>query len=228
MDENQEQFISWIAAKLDAADENDLQSKLQELGDEGIKQAYDQFLQESSVATRKDGGKLEYIKCLQEFKKGGKMCGCGGTLNLAKKDKGGKLSRSYQGKAVTGSTPKKVKMGQGADLVLGGQPTLKRQEGGALPNAKPTQSPSKQASQKGGNTNQQNGMQQGPTPEQIQEQKVDEKASQLLNKKLGQGDPTTSPMDQLKMLLKPKQIKAPKEKTMRLFVKNGQYFGIEK
>lgn len=133
-EENQDQFISWLSAMLEATDEEDLKRKVQELGEEGIKNAYNQFMQESTeIRSNKDGGKLEYIKCLQELAKGGKVnCGCGGVKLSLKKDKGGKLSRSYDAGSVSGLTPKKVKMGQGVDGVLGGRPALKRQQGGVI------------------------------------------------------------------------------------------------
>jgi len=132
MNDNQEEFISWLAGKLDAADEGDLKNKLEELGDDGIKQAYDQFLQDM-VSVKREGGRIDYIKCLQAFKKGGKTgCGCSGMTLKLSKDKGGKLERSFNGKAVKGLNPKKVIMGQGADGVLGGRPALKRQQGGVV------------------------------------------------------------------------------------------------
>jgi|ERR1041385_2442689 hypothetical protein len=91
--DNQQQFISWLAEKLGAKDENDLKSKIQSMGQEGIKQAYNAFLQEQQqqVPAQALGGKLEYLRCLQAFKSGGAMkmkeCGCGGKM-----EKGGKMS----------------------------------------------------------------------------------------------------------------------------------------
>lgn len=89
--ENQEEFVNWLAIKLEAKDEQDLQDKLQDLGTEGIKQAYELFVKETStdqVISAKDGAKLDYLKCL-ELKKGGKMskCGCGGSIGLKGKPK---------------------------------------------------------------------------------------------------------------------------------------------
>lgn len=81
-DANQKEFIQWLTEKLQAVDDTDLQNKLKNLGEEGIKKAYDMFMKQgdSSMLMAKNGAKLEYIKCLQEFKKGGKMasCNCGG------------------------------------------------------------------------------------------------------------------------------------------------------
>jgi hypothetical protein len=94
----QKQFVGWLAQKLQAKDEQDLKSKMQQMGSQGIKQAYQAFMQEqqsasqgnssqgdsASVPARRLGGKLDYIKCLQAFKKGGKMemdkCGCGAKM----------------------------------------------------------------------------------------------------------------------------------------------------
>lgn len=88
----QNQFIGWLSEKLQIQDEGQLKEKLKELGEDGIKQAYDQFLKESTQAQQyKKGGKLEYLKCLQSLKKGGKMekgCGCG-----AKMEKGGEVKK---------------------------------------------------------------------------------------------------------------------------------------
>lgn len=118
MDDNkQQEFVSWLSDKLQAKDQNDLQKKLQTLGDDGIKKAYDQFMDESQdsednggqdqdpdsgVQSNKAGGQLQYIKCLQAFAKGGMLeaskCGCGGKMKdgglvntgkmTIKKDKG--------------------------------------------------------------------------------------------------------------------------------------------
>lgn len=395
MDENQEQFISWIAAKLQATDETDLQKKLKSLGDQGIKQAYDQFLQEG-VQSKQDGGRLdyikklqmggktkmqmpvqqatqdsiyfspiknervsdndvkkmasagmdfgtkqnygawldtwgtqpsmdqgvvnqstlppakmirrynqalkswetipaqqvmqepntvqvgqpgawgnwdtsqykqqitpqdtigmapavrqnvqsawnmqkvkheeggtiksidqrlEYVKCLQEFKKGGKIadCGCGGKLNLQKAQDGTKLQPSFKGKAVGGLNPKKVIMGQGVDGVMGGKPTLKRQLGGTIDK----QTNDQTNTQQGLPSKQNGGVQQQPTPEQILDQKVDMKANSILNKKKGVGD-ALRPMDILMAQLQPKQIKAKPEKTITLMSKSDVIYGIER
>jgi len=101
--QTQQQFIAWLGDKLQAKDQGDLQKKLQTLGDDGIRKAYDQFTSEKSdaddnqeeaedngVQSNKLGGQLHYIKCLQAFAKGGHIemekCGCGGKMA-----KGGEL-----------------------------------------------------------------------------------------------------------------------------------------
>jgi hypothetical protein len=78
MDEQtQQQFIQWLAQKLGVSSEQELQSALEQMGEEGIQQAMAQFQQESagqqSAAAYLNGGKLDYIKNLQSFMKGGKI-----------------------------------------------------------------------------------------------------------------------------------------------------------
>ena len=93
MDDKQQEFQSWLADKLQAKDMDDLKTKVQQMGEDGVRKAYDQFLSEKQqVQSNQLGGKLDYIKCLQAFKKGGMMamkkCGCGGKM-----EDGGMLSK---------------------------------------------------------------------------------------------------------------------------------------
>lgn len=93
MDDKQQEFQSWLADKLQAKDMDDLKQKVQQMGDDGVRKAYDQFLSEKQqVQSNALGGKLDYIKCLQAFKKGGmlemKKCNCGGKM-----EDGGMLSK---------------------------------------------------------------------------------------------------------------------------------------
>lgn len=98
----QQQFVSWLAQKLGAKDENELKAKMQQMGNDGIKQAYNAFMQEQQqesqgqqVPTQEQGGKLEYLKCLQAYKKGGKLamddCGCN---NPDKMKSGGRMDKN--------------------------------------------------------------------------------------------------------------------------------------
>lgn len=216
MEDNQQEFISWLAGKLEAQDEEDLKQKVKELGDEGIKAAYDQFLTDN-VQSRKDGGKIQYIKCLQEFKKGGKMgCGCGGMKLSLKKEKGGTVEPSFNGKAVKGLNPKKVIMGQGIDGVLGAKPVVKRQTGGKLVSKPAANAPKGDPAQ----------AVQALTPEQVQEQKVDKKVLELQGK--NQPKDILTPMDILMEQVRPKQIKAKPEKQIKLYIKEDSIFGVEK
>lgn len=111
----QQQFVSWLAQKLGAKDEQDLKAKMQQMGQDGIKQAYNSFMQEQQqsaqgqqVPQQKDGGKLEYLRCLQAYKKGGAMamkdCGCtdkmksGGRMDKNEKS----TSKDYMGSRKDG------------------------------------------------------------------------------------------------------------------------------
>ena len=89
MDEQQLQqaFLQFIAEKTGAKTEEELQKVMQEMGEQGLKQAYTQFIQEiqqQQVQAAKLGAKLEYInrlngKCpegteLKYYKVGGRLC----------------------------------------------------------------------------------------------------------------------------------------------------------
>lgn len=78
MDEKQlqEQFIVWLAQKVGAVtedgqiDEKALQAAVQEMGEEGLKQMQQQFMQEmqqSQVQYAKFGAKLNYIDKLRRL-----------------------------------------------------------------------------------------------------------------------------------------------------------------
>lgn len=76
MDEQtQEQFVQWLAQKLGVQSEEELQQAVQQMGEEGIQQAMQQFQQEmgggQQAAAYLNGGKIEYLKSLKSFKKGG-------------------------------------------------------------------------------------------------------------------------------------------------------------
>lgn len=73
MDEQtQAQFIDWLAAQLGATTEEELQSAIEEMGEEGLEQAFAQFEQELTAQTLREGGKLQYMQKLLSFRKGGK------------------------------------------------------------------------------------------------------------------------------------------------------------
>lgn len=176
-----------------------------------------------ALAKHEDGGKLEYLKCLQTLKKGGKVdCGCSGAKLSLKKEAGGSLGMKGPGdafkgtKAVKGLNPKIVKMGQGVDGVLGGKPALKRASGGKL-NAQAEQPAKGQPA---------NGQAQQISPEQMQENKLNmEVDEQLIKNK--QGMDAMTPMQTLMEQIRPKQIKAKPEKRIRLMVNKGKTFGVE-
>jgi len=74
MDEqSQAEFIDWLSQQLQVETPEELQGKLQELGDEGIKKAFELFNKQktqtnTAVAMAKHGAKLAKLKAL---KKGG-------------------------------------------------------------------------------------------------------------------------------------------------------------
>jgi hypothetical protein len=126
-DDMQKQFIGWLAQKLEAKDEQDLKGKMQQLGQDGIKQAYSQFMQEQSqasqgVPTQMTGGKLNYLNCLKAFKKGGavamKDCGCG-TKEMksgGRMDKNEKApTKDYMGQRKDGKAAMPTKSGERMD-----------------------------------------------------------------------------------------------------------------
>jgi len=67
-DNEQSQFIAWLSKELEAKDDDDLQQKVQQLGEEGIKQAHIEF-QKAKVKQYMSGGKLDKIKTLRLMKK---------------------------------------------------------------------------------------------------------------------------------------------------------------
>lgn len=89
MDEQQLQqaFLQYLMEKTGAKSEQELEQVIQQLGEDGLKKAYTQFMQElqqQQVQAAKFGAKLNYIKrlngqCpegseLQYYKVGGKLC----------------------------------------------------------------------------------------------------------------------------------------------------------
>lgn len=83
----QQAFIQFLAQKTGAKTQQELESAIQQLGEQGIKQAYNEFiqmLQQQQVQAAKFGAKLNYIKKLrgqcpegyemQYYKSGGQLC----------------------------------------------------------------------------------------------------------------------------------------------------------
>lgn len=69
-----EKFILWLATKLEVVDDKgnidkeSFNSKLQEIGDEGLEALKQEFLnEESSVSTLSLGGKINYLKSLLQY-----------------------------------------------------------------------------------------------------------------------------------------------------------------
>ena len=83
----QQAFLQYLMQKTGAKDQQQLEQVIQQLGEDGLKQAYSQFLQEmqqQQVQAAKFGAKLNYIRHLNDqcpdgtemtyFKVGGKLC----------------------------------------------------------------------------------------------------------------------------------------------------------
>lgn len=83
----QQAFIQFLAQKTGAKTQQELEKAIQQLGEQGLKQAYQEFLQviqQQQVQSAKFGAKLEYIKQLrgkcpegyevEYYKAGGIMC----------------------------------------------------------------------------------------------------------------------------------------------------------
>lgn len=97
----QKAFVQWFT-KLAKSQNKDPQSYAQELGEDGMKQAYQKFVQEmqNQVSKSQYGSKLNYIKQISNscpdgttptfFKKGGRICkACMGK----KMEEGGQTKR---------------------------------------------------------------------------------------------------------------------------------------
>lgn len=66
----QQMFFQWLAQKTGAKSGNELKAVVQQLGEEGLKKAYAQFMQEyqsqqNSVQAARQGAKLNYINALK-------------------------------------------------------------------------------------------------------------------------------------------------------------------
>ncbi len=87
--EDQQEFLMWLQQKLQIQSEEELQNQIQELGEEGIAQAYSTFQQEKSSMQKqamKRGGMLKRLANLRELK-------CGGKMKKTKKESGGKVKK---------------------------------------------------------------------------------------------------------------------------------------
>lgn len=119
----QQAFIQFLAKKLGAKDQKDLERKVQQLGEEGLKAAYAEFQQAMQGQTKvaKLGAKLDYVKSLRGqcpsgyevtyFSQGGnlvkgcKKCQQGSTIeeDVIEQFKCGKKIKKHQ----LGGTPKR-------------------------------------------------------------------------------------------------------------------------
>lgn len=85
--ELQQAFLQYLAQKTGAKSQQELETIIQQMGEEGLKQAYAEFMQmmqQQQVQAARFGAKLDYIKSLrgqcpegyelQYYKSGGKVC----------------------------------------------------------------------------------------------------------------------------------------------------------
>ena len=100
----QEAFIQFLAQKSGAKTQQELEKYIQSLGEDGLKQAYQEFTQTMQKQAQKaaHGAKLQYFKSLKHqcaedeelyyYKKGGSIgCGC------KKKEDGGEVTKAEEG-----------------------------------------------------------------------------------------------------------------------------------
>ena len=95
--EESAKFIQYMAKKLKVNSQEELESALKSMGEEKLKEEYDNFKREEKP-TFKTGGTLEYLKCLQSLKKGGIVdCGCGKKMK-----KGSMVQKAFLGAILGG------------------------------------------------------------------------------------------------------------------------------
>lgn len=101
----QEAFIQFLAQKSGAKTQQELEKYVQSLGEDGLKQAYQEFTQVMQKQAQKaaHGAKLQYLRNLKHqctedeelvyYKKGGSLdCGC-----VKKKEDGGEVTKAEEG-----------------------------------------------------------------------------------------------------------------------------------
>lgn len=151
----QQAFIQFLAQKTGAKNQQELESAIQQLGEQGLRQAYQEFLQvmqQQQVQAAKFGAKLDYInqlrgKCpegyeVEYYKAGGRMCKkCvqkakqEKTSNPVDEFKCGRKMKKAQGGAIDLEKVKKKELG--GDITLnkcGGKSrkTKKKENGGEI------------------------------------------------------------------------------------------------
>lgn len=75
-DAEKQRFVMWLKEKLEIEDDAQLQEKVKQLGEDGMKQVYAQFKQEEQgmqTQMAKQGAKLNRLASLLQFAKGSKM-----------------------------------------------------------------------------------------------------------------------------------------------------------
>ena len=99
-------FIQYMAKKLKVNSQQELETAIKNMGPEKLKAAYAEYQQSegsdsnsSDTAEYKQGGSLEYIRCLNVLKKGGVVdCGCGSKMK-----KGGSIQKAFLGALLAGA-----------------------------------------------------------------------------------------------------------------------------
>ena len=145
----QQAFIQFLAQKTGAKTQQELEAAIQQLGEQGLQQAYQEFmqlLQQQQVQAAKFGAKLNYIKELrgqcpegyeiQYYKSGGHLCKK--CMKKQVMQEGGDIPQNPIDQFKCGRKMKKDKKAQGGSIDLekcGGKAkkkTRKKENGGEL------------------------------------------------------------------------------------------------
>lgn len=143
----QQAFIQFLAQKTGAKNQQELEAAIQSMGEEGLKQAYAEFmqlLQQQQVQAAKFGAKLNYIKSLRGqcpdgyevsyYKVGGQICKkC--QKKQEKMEKGGDVPKNPVDEFKCGRKMKKKSVGGDINYEKCGgktKKTKKKEDGGEL------------------------------------------------------------------------------------------------
>lgn len=139
-------FIQFLVQKTGAKTEQELESAIQQLGEQGLQKAYQEFIsmiQQQQVQAAKFGAKLNYIRSLrgqcpegyemQYFKSGGQLCKK--CVQKAMK-KGGNLSDNPIDSFKCGRKMKKKLQGGDIEMDKCGKKMKKKEIGGLIPSDK--------------------------------------------------------------------------------------------
>lgn len=120
--ELQQAFLQFLAKKSGAKNQQELEKYVQSLGEDGLKQAYDEFtkVMQSQAQKAAHGAKLQYFRNLKHkcgeneelvfYKKGGSVeCGCKGKVM----EKGGEVKKASTGTAIVDDFKKKKQQEKG-------------------------------------------------------------------------------------------------------------------
>ena len=155
----QQAFIQFLAQKTGAKNQQELEAAIQQLGEEGLKQAYAEFMQmmqQQQVQAAKFGAKLNYIKSLRGqcpegyeisyYKVGGTLCKKCMKKQQEMKD-GGQVPKNPIDEFKCGRKMKKAQGGAVDFEKCGGKAkkTKKKEEGGELNSTKNPKAFSKMA-----------------------------------------------------------------------------------